>query len=480
VNPNQNSPNSMMNNISSAEVELPQRMPPQSLEAEVCTLGSMVLDKPSIGEVLQVLDAESFYRHDHRLIYQALVKLYEDNKPVDLVTLRDELTKRGQMEQVGGVDYLVSIAESVPSATNVEYYAKIVRDKALLRNLITVTNEINTMAFDQRGEVGEMLEEAEQKMFAVTEKQITGQAVEIKGIINDVFTALETRDGKLVTGLATGYTKLDEITSGFQSGELIIVAARPSMGKTALGLNIAEYVGVDNGKPVAVFSLEMSSQMLAERILAGRSNIDSQKLRRGQLSDDDYGVLRDTAGELADKPIFVDDSSSLTPLALRAKARRLKMQHDIQLVVVDYLQLMHAPGSESRQLEVGLISRHLKALARELEIPVLAMAQLNRGPEGREGHRPRMSDLRESGNIEQDADVIILLHRESYYRKKDAGDNIGAEEENYAGGSDRNDNIAELIIEKQRNGPTGTVKLTWMPIYARFVNYSGAPDFGDY
>jgi replicative DNA helicase len=475
VSPNQKKRPSQTNKPESPDSSSIQLIPPQSLEAEVCALGSMVLDRDCIGGLVLLLEADNFYRHDHRLIFEAMVSLYERNDPVDLVLLRDELNKRGQLEQVGGVDYLVSLAESVPSAANALYYGRIVRDKAMLRNLITATNEINSTAYEARGDVADVLEEAEKKIFEVTEKKITGQAVGIKEILKNVYTALEHRQGQLVTGLASGYTELDEMTCGLQSGEFIVIAARPSMGKTALGLNIAEYVGADNRIPVAVFSLEMSSQMLAERMLAGRSHINSQNLRRGQLSDKDYEVLAATAGELSEAAIFVDDSGSLTPLEMRAKARRLKMQHDIKLIVVDYMQLMHCPGAESRYLEVGLISRHLKAMARELDIPVIAMAQLNRGPEGREGHRPRMSDLRESGNIEQDADVVMLLHRESYYKKhQDSMD--GGNDDGYSAGSSENDNVAELIIEKQRNGPTGTIKLTWIPVWTRFENMSKAPE----
>ncbi len=455
-----------------------QRIPPQSLEAEVCTLGSMMLDRDCMGEIVQILEVDYFYRQDHQLIYEALIMLYEQNKPVDLVILRDELNKRGQLEQVGGIDYLVSLAESVPSAANAEYYAGIVRDKGMLRNLITVTNDINGQAYEAIGEVGEVLEDAERKVFEVTQKKVSGQAHNMRDVMRDVFTSLETRDGQLVTGLPTGYTELDEMTCGLQPGEMIIIAARPSMGKTALGLNIAEHVGADNKIPVAVFSLEMSAQLLAERVLAGRSHVDSQKLRRGMLGDQDYANLQATAADLAESPIFVDDSSTLSPLELRAKARRLKMQHDIQLVVIDYMQLMNSPGAESRQQEVGLISRHMKALARELDIPVIAMAQLNRGPEGRDGHKPRMSDLRESGNIEQDADVVMLLHREGYYQKKAKEDAEKEGMEYEGGGPVEDENSAEIIIEKQRNGPTGVIKLQWIPHWTRFVNKSKAPDIG--
>ncbi|MBI9018261.1 MAG: replicative DNA helicase [Phycisphaerae bacterium] len=472
---NQSSP---LNN-NSAGSQISGRVPPQDLEAEICVLGSMMLDRDVASEILQILRADNFYRQDHQLIYAGLLALYEDNKPIDVVLLRQQLQKAGKLEQAGGPGYLVEILEAVPTAANGVYYAKIVRDKSMLRSLISATNEINVQAYETMGDVGELMEEAERKVFEVTQRKVSGVAKDMHGIMAEVFTALENRSGDLITGLPTGFTELDEMTCGLQPGELIIIAARPSMGKTAFALNIAEHVAADHvdaevQNPLLFFSLEMSAQLLAERILAGRSNIDSQKLRRGLLNADDYSKLQDTAYDLSRAPIFVDDSSTLTPLEMRAKCRRMKMQHGIKLILVDYMQLMHAPGVESRVQEVGLISRNLKALARELDVPVIAMAQLNRGSEGREGHRPRMSDLRESGNIEQDADVIMLLHREGYY-KKHAKDDLDAQA---GGGPEVDDNIAEIIIEKQRNGPTGVVKLTWIPHWTRFENLSKAPEFG--
>ncbi|MBN1764570.1 MAG: replicative DNA helicase [Sedimentisphaerales bacterium] len=451
-----------------------QRVPPQDLAAEVCVLGSMVLDSEGIGEIIPLLRTEYFYRQDHRLIFDALVGLYESNKPVDVVLLCEELERRGQLEQIGGEAYLVDLVTSVPSSANMIYYAAIVRDKAMLRNLISAGSEITNRAYEARGDVGEIMEEAEQKIFEVTQQKITGQASKIRDILNQAWLSIRQREGQNITGLATGYHDLDEITSGLQDGEMIIIAARPSMGKTALGLNIAEYVAADNGKPAAIFSLEMGAQQLVERMLAGRSHINSHKLRKGLLGDEEYKLLGDVANDLSQAPIFVDDSPGLTPLELRAKARRLKLQFDIKLVVVDYLQLMHVPGSESRVQEVGTISRHIKALARELNVPVVAMAQLNRSPEGREGHRPRMSDLRESGNIEQDADVIIMLHRESYYRHMSHED-IDKNSSDFTH-DDIDDNTAELIITKQRNGPTGTIKLLWHPQWTRFENLARMPE----
>lgn len=451
------------NDMESADASLLQRIPPQSLEAELSLLGSMVLDKECIGEIIPIVRAESFYRRDNQLIFEALISLYEQNKPVDLVLLRDELRRRGQLEEVGGVESLVRLVDSVPSSANAVYYAQIVRDKYLLRCLISAAGELTIQAFEDRGDVSEIMDQAEQRIFEVTQQKIVGHALPMREIMTKTFEMIDKRSGNasVVTGLPTGFMEMDELTSGLQPGEMIVVAARPSMGKTALGLNIAEHIGADNHIPVAIFSLEMGSQQLAERMLCGRGHIDSHRLRQGILTESEYEKLWLTSGPLSEAPIFVDDTPSLTPLELRAKARRLKLQYDIQAVVIDYLQLMHVPGAESRQLEVGIISRHLKALARELSVPVVVMSQLNRSPEGREGHRPRMSDLRESGNIEQDADVVMLLHREDYYHN----------EPDY-----EQSNVAEVIVAKQRNGPTGTISLMWHKQWTRFETLSHAPE----
>jgi replicative DNA helicase len=430
-------------------------MPPQSLEAEMCTLGSMILDVDCIGEILHTLTPENFYRQEHQLVYDALLTLYDQKRAVDLVLLRDELTRRGQLEQVGGVDYLVRLAESVPSAANAVHYAQIVRDKSMLRSLIRVTSDICQKAYEAQGEAAGTLEEAEQAIFAVTEQKIVGQAMSMREIMAHTFEMIDQRSGQHVYGVATGFRELDELTGGLQPSEMIVIAARPSMGKTALGLNIAEHIGADNCHGVALFSLEMAAQQLAERMLCGRAHIDGHRLRQGILGAHEIEAMHAAAGELSESAIFVDDSPGLTPLEMRAKARRLKMKHDIQAVVIDYLQLMHVPGSESRQQEVSTISRHIKALARELRVPVIVLSQLNRSPEGREGHRPRMSDLRESGAIEQDADVVMLLHREDYYHS----------EPEY-----QRTNTAEVIIAKQRNGPTGTLELVWNPAWTRFLD----------
>ena len=349
----------------------------------------------------------------------------------------------------------------MPSASSVEYYAGIVKDKMLLRELIAAASGILDDAYDQAGETREALDEAERRIFAVTDKNISSNAVVLKDLVSKAYELIEKRKGSHVTGLGTGYHELDDLTCGLQNGEMIIIAGRPSMGKTSLCLNIAEYVGAEIGMPVAVFSLEMGRQQLAERFLCSISEVDAQDVRKGRLNTEQYQKLVEACGRLTEAPIFIDDTASLTPLELRAKARRLKSTHDIQCIMVDYLQLMHLGGRvESRQQEITTISRYLKGLARELNIPVVVLSQLNRAPEARvtEGHRPRMSDLRESGSIEQDADVVMLLHREDYYHRG---------QQDY-----QQDKKAELIIAKQRNGPTGIVPLTFRERITRFENAS--------
>ncbi|OHB58467.1 MAG: replicative DNA helicase [Planctomycetes bacterium RBG_13_44_8b] len=435
---------------------------PESLAAEAAVLGSMIISPACIGQVVEQIDRNAFYRVEHQMIFDALIALYEKHRSeaIDAVLLRDELEKHKQLDSVGGVEYLGKIMDTVPSAANVMYYAGIVKDKMLLRETITVASEILDDMFDESGETDEKLDEAERKIFTITDKKISGSAVVIKDLVTRAYELIEKRHGSHVTGLATGYYELDEKTCGLQNGEMIIIAGRPSMGKTSLALNMAEHIGVVEGAPIAVFSLETSRQQLAERFLCSVSAIDAQQVRKGMLSTEDYQKLVDACGTLSEAPIYIDDSSGLTPLDLRAKARRLKSLYDIRCIMVDYLQLMHMSSSkiEYRQQEIAVISRYIKALARELDVPVVVLSQLNRSPEGREGHRPRMSDLRESGSIEQDADVVMLLHREDYYHR----DTPDYEQTNKA----------ELIIAKQRNGPTGSIELIFRDRFTRFENAS--------
>lgn len=427
------------------------RKVPVSPEGEAAVLGSMLLDRECIGDVIEHINAECFSLTEHRIIFESILTLYENNSEIDLVLLRDELKKRKSLDAIGGVDYLVRVAESVPSAANAVYYSKIVKEKAMLRDLAHACGQIINEACEEAGDVAEKLDVAEQRIFSITERKIQGSAEPIKNLITQAFEDIESRKGMgAITGKPTGFRELDDMLSGLHNGELIIVAGRPSMGKTSFALNIAEHIGAppkgDTPLPIIVFSLEMSRQQLAERILCSRSGVDSQRVRKGMLDADDMSKLTAAGGDLFEKPIFIDDTPGLTPLMIRAKCRRLKSHHDIQAVFIDYLQLMGLGGHvESRQQEISTISRYLKALARELNVPVVVLSQLNRAAESREGNRPKMSDLRESGSIEQDADVVILLHREDYYHRGEPG----WEETN----------TAEVIVAKQRNGPVGTVSL---------------------
>jgi replicative DNA helicase len=469
-----NSPAAAGKNPTEITTSLLSRTMPESLAAEAAVLGSMLIDSSCIGQVVEILNRDAFYRIEHQLIYDAIIALFEKNKDgvIDGVLLRDELEKRNQLKDVGGVEYLGKIYDSVPSSANALYYANIVKDKHLLREMIQVAAGIIELGYAPEGEAKEKVDEAEQRIFALINKKISGLAVPIKDLLTQAYNTIAQREGKHVTGLPTGFTELDSLTSGLQNNEMIIIAGRPSMGKTALALNIAQYIGLEEKIPVAIFSLEMGKQQLVERFLSSVTEIESTKIRSGFLGAEGYRRIEEACVRLSDAPIYIDDTSLLTPLELRAKARRLKSQHDIRCIFVDYLQLMHLDTYrvESRQQEITTISRYLKALSQELSIPVVALSQLNRAPEGREDHRPRMSDLRESGSIEQDADVVMLLHREDYYRhqeKQEVSENPGVSSKD-----EYPENTAEVIIAKQRNGPTDTVKLVFRKQIMRFVNAS--------
>jgi replicative DNA helicase len=433
---------------------------PESLAAEAAVLGSMIVDPRCIGEVIELLGSDAFYHSEHQVIYDAIVALYEKNRGegIDGLLVRDELQRNDQLDDIGGWEYLQRVIETVPSSANVTYYAEIVREKMMLRETVVAATDILNSAYDETGDAAEKLDEAERRIFAVTDRRITSSAVALKDLVTRAYELIERREGTHVTGLPTGYYELDDLTCGLQNDEMIIIAGRPSMGKTSLALNIAEHVGIVEKIPLVIFSLEMGKQQLAERFLCSYSGVDSQLVRKGMLSTEHYQKLVEACGVVSDAPIFIDDTAALTPLEILAKARRLKSSHGIRCVLVDYLQLMHVGAGriESRQQEISTISRYLKSLARELKCPVVVLSQLNRSPEGREGHRPRMSDLRESGSIEQDADVVMLLHREDYYRRGEPDFEA--------------DNTAEVIIAKQRNGPTGVVKLAFREKYTRFEN----------
>ncbi len=428
-------------------------------------LGSMILEASTVDIVVQIVRMDDFFRPSHRVIFQTLLEMREAGKPIDLVTLNEQLERAKLLDRVGGTDALVALAEGVPSTASVEYYARMVRDKALLRTLITSTQEISQDAYESQDDPAQVLDRAEHRIFQIASRQIGDHAVKLDNLLQHTFETLSNADGSMVTGLATGYFKLDELTAGLQRSEMIVVAARPSMGKTALACNIAEYMGVEDGNPVLMFSLEMSKEQLAQRFLCSRAQVNSSRLRRGNPSAEDWTRLQMAAGDLEKASIFIDDSAELNILHLRAKARRMKASHDIKCLFVDYLQLMTPMGTrDSRQQQIADMSRGLKALARELNIPIVVLSQLNRGPEDREGHRPRMSDLRESGAIEQDADVVILLHREDYYHVSDP---------DY-----EPNNVTEIIIAKQRNGPIATVRLTFLPECIRFENYASEEAYG--
>ncbi|GJM26918.1 MAG: hypothetical protein DHS20C16_33330 [Phycisphaerae bacterium] len=447
------------------DVSVKDRLPPQNLDAERCLLGTMMLSREAVGEVIPIIgksDVRWFYRPDHRTLFEVLVDVYDQNEPIDLVVVCNELQRRNQLKAVGGTEYIVRCAESTPSAVHAEHYARIVRDKGMLRDLIGCANEIAEDAYSHIESAAVLLDRAEQRLFSVTERRIAGSATALSDLVRPIYQRMIDGDHHDLAGVPSGFSELDELTTGFQPGDLIVIAARPSMGKTALALNIAEHMTAVEKRPAVFFSMEMSCEQVAQRMLCSRGRIDAQRFRKRMLNSEEKRDFAETCAEFEQAPLYVDDTPGMSPMELRAKARRLKAQKNIDAVLVDYLQLMHVPGSESRQQEVAEISRGLKALGRELNVPILAMAQLNRMVEGRTGNEPRMSDLRESGAIEQDADVVILIHREEYYKRDDPSLK----------------GKADLIIAKQRNGPTGKITLTFNSVVTRFDNYSPISDPG--
>jgi replicative DNA helicase len=438
------------------------RVPPQSVEAEQAVLGGLMLAPDAYDRVADQLNDNDFYRRDHQLIFRAIRELAEKNKPFDAVTLGEWFESMGQSELVAGGAYLIELASTTPSAANIVAYAEIVRDKAVLRQLIEVGTTIVNDGFQPDGrDSTEILSSAEQQVFAIAEAGARGRTdfVAMNKALSEAFDVLQTRyaNGGSVTGLPTGYTEFDEMTAGLQPTDLIILAARPAMGKTTFALNIAEHAAIRTKKAVAVFSMEMSSSQLALRLISSNGRVNAQRLRSGQLEDEDWSRVTGAIRMLREAKIFIDDTPGLSPDVLRAKARRLKREHDLGLVVVDYLQLMSVPGNtENRATEISEISRSLKHLAKELNVPVIALSQLNRSLETRADKRPVMADLRESGAIEQDADIILFIYRDDYYNKENSPDK----------------GLAEVIIGKQRNGPTGSVKLKFFGEYTRFDNLS--------
>lgn len=434
-----------------------EKMPPQNLEAETAVLGSMLLDREAIAVAIDHLDEHSFYTEGNRKIFWSMLKLYDEGKAVDIVTLIEELKKKNMLDEVGGPTRVTEIAGSVPTSANVEHYARIVKEKSLLRNLINTATKIASESYDPSAEVNELLDRAEKLIFNITSGHRSGDHVyEMKDVVKE---SIETIDRlyqrkENVTGIPTGFHDMDIKTAGLQKSDLIVLAGRPSMGKSALAISMMEYAAVVEKVPCAYFSLEMSKDQLAQRMLCSIAGVDAHKVRTGFFSQTDWPKLIAAAGKLSESPIFIDDTPGISALELRAKARRLKAKNDIQLVVIDYLQLMRgASRSENRQQEISEISRAMKALARELDLPVIAISQLSRAVEQRSDHRPMLSDLRESGAIEQDADVVMLIMREEYYTP-----------------TEENKGIAEVNIAKQRHGPIGTVKLAFLPEYTRFSN----------
>jgi len=432
------------------------------MEAEQSVLGGILIENEAINRVTEILAPEDFYRDTHRKIFNALIDLFERNEPADLITMTNELRKKGELDAVGGASYVTSLIDSVPTAANIEYYARIVKEKAILRRLIETSTEIITQSYADRGDVESFLDEAEKAIFEISERRVKPSFFPIKEIVKESFKTIETlfKNKDLVTGVPSGFKELDRLTSGFQPSDLIIVAGRPSMGKTALCLNIAQYAAIEAKIPVAIFSLEMSKEQLVIRMLCSEAQVEGTRLRTGYLSESDWPKLTMAAGTLSDAPIFIDDTAALSILELRAKARRLKSDHGLGMIIVDYLQLMKGRTRvESRQQEISEISRSLKALSKELNVPVVAVSQLSRKTEERTGNRPHLSDLRESGAIEQDADVILFLFREEIYNR-----------------SEENKGKAEVIIGKQRNGPIGKVDLAFLDKFTTFKDlYKGEP-----
>jgi len=432
------------------------KIPPQNIEAEQSVLGAMLIDDEAIGSALEILEASWFYEDAHRKIFSAILDLYNKRKNVDLVTLSDKLRSDGTLELVGGQTYLSQLTEVVPTAANVSYYAQIVKEKGILRNLIKNATQIVSECYEGESGVNEVLDFAERLIFEVADVRHQQNSEPIKDLVKRAVEKIDRlyQRKEKVTGLETGFVDFDRMTSGLQPSDLIILAGRPSMGKSALAGGIVEHVGIHNKRPVAFFSLEMSKEQLVQRMLCSQARIDAHKVRSGFLSASDWPLLTKAAGKLSESKIIIDDTPAISSLELRAKARRLKTQYDIELIVLDYLQLMRGHSrSESRQQEISEISRSLKALARELNVPILGLSQLSRAVESRQDHRPQLSDLRESGAIEQDADVVVLLMREEYYNP-----------------TEENQGKADVIIGKQRNGPVGTMKLAFLKEFVRFEN----------
>jgi replicative DNA helicase len=433
------------------------KIPPNDIEAEQAVIGSMLTDKEAVSSAIETLKPEDFYREDNRIIYEAILSLYGRSEPIDIITLKSELSSMGKFEAVGGLEYIAELPDKVPTTANVEQYIKIVEEKSVLRNLIKTANEIITLGYDQTQEVDGIIDSAEKKIFEVMQRKNQKGYTPIKDILVETFTELEQlyNQKQRITGVPTGFTDLDFRTSGLHNSDLILVAARPAMGKSAFALNIATNAAVRAKVPVAIFSLEMSKEQMTSRILCSEAMVDSNKVRTGKIDDDEWGKLAAASGELSEANIYIDDTPGISIMEIRAKCRKMKLEKNIGLVVIDYLQLVQGSGKRgsSREQEIAEISRSLKILAKEINVPVIALSQLSRAPEQRPDHRPMLSDLRESGSIEQDADIVMFLYRDDYYNEES-----------------EKKNIAEVILAKHRAGSTGTVELLWLGNYTKFAN----------
>ena len=431
------------------------RIPPHNIDAEQSVLGAMLLDREAVISVTEKLRDEHFYKENHKEIYRAMLDLYGKNEPVDLVTVSEELKKAGILEEAGGVSYLTDLSNAVPITANARYYADIIEEKAILRQLIDAGKAIVDKGYAAE-DVKMLMDDAERRIFEISQKKNTQAFAIVKDVLQDTLDYMELLAGSEsgYTGLPTGFHDIDKMTSGLQKSDLILIAARPSMGKTALGINISQSIAVKNDKSVALFSLEMSKEQLVQRMLSSQAHVEITKIRTGKLTEEEWMKVAGATVPLGKAKIHIDDTPGITVMEIKAKARRLKMESGLDLILIDYLQLMSSDSrSESRQQEISAISRGLKGLARELECPVIALSQLSRAPEQRSDHRPILSDLRDSGAIEQDADIVMFLYRDDYYHE-----------------DSENKNIGEVIIAKQRNGPTGTVKLAWLGKYTKFGN----------
>lgn len=441
---------------------------PQSIEGEQAVLGAMLTNKEAVAKAIQWLSPEHFYKDAHSKIYSVMTGLFQESEPIDTVSVVDKLKKNKELEAVGGAYYITGLVESVPTTANVESYAKIVLEKALLRQLILLSHDLASKAYDDREGVDDILDAAEQSIFKITQRRLKGGFVHLDPILHESFESLDAKSAKggLITGVPSGLVDLDNLTAGFHPGELIVIAGRPSMGKTALALTIARNAAVDNKHGVGIFSLEMANQELAMRMLCAEARVNSHLVRTGNLPQKQWKNLSIHVGTLAEAPIYIDDTPAISVLEVRSKARRIMAEHNIELIIVDYLQLMQGPRNvENRQQEISVITRSLKALAKELNIPVIALSQLSRAVEQRTDKRPILSDLRESGAIEQDSDVVMFLYRDWFYKKFQQSEDSMDDFDN-----DPDKKAAEIIIAKQRNGPTGKIKTAFIEQYARFDN----------